>query len=175
MRFLLNWSSVTAASKQRIAGRPPHPHRVRPTRGRRLSASHTTLPGVGRPVYEQGQSLQADVLVTPLDHELGPFWATAGEVSHRGMFIRTRCLPREDTLLMIELVFPELPVPKLRLDAHVVHRIPGAGFGCRFIAVPDRVARRLSELVAHTSSAPRERRGSALEKELAAPLSTGPA
>lgn len=98
------------------------------------------------------------MLVTPLDRDLGPYWARAEEISHRGMFIRTRRLPREDALLMIELVFPELPVPKLRLDAHVVHRIPGAGFGCRFVAVPERVSRRLSELVAHTASAPSERR-----------------
>ena len=98
--------------------------------------------------------MRADVLVTPLDHDLAPFWAKAEELSHRGMFIRTRRLPREGTLLMLELVFPELPIPKLRLDAHVVHRIPGAGFGCSFVSVPARAARRLSEIVSYVAAAP---------------------
>ncbi|MCK5796662.1 MAG: PilZ domain-containing protein [Deltaproteobacteria bacterium] len=133
---------------------PPRSPSITP-RGDRRSPTEQTLPGIGRLQHPEGKELRADVFVTPLDSSLLPFWAAAEEVSHQGVFIRTRRLPREDALLLLELVFPDLSVPKLRLDAHVVHRIPGAGFGCRFVAVPAKVSSRLSELIAYRAAAPR--------------------
>lgn len=97
---------------------------------------------------EERQVLEADVLVSPLAGDIEPFWARADEVSEQGLFVRTRKRLPADALLMLEVVFRDLSLPKLRLDAHVVHCIPGAGFGCRFVAGSEQLTRELARIIA---------------------------
>jgi hypothetical protein len=117
-----------------------------------------TLIGLGQRPVTVSIDLRVDVLVSPLAQDIDAFWARAREIGHEGMFLSTHERLQAETLLMLELVFPTLSMPKLRVDAQIVHTIPGAGFGCRFVAVSERLRGRLSELIATISSAPVEKR-----------------
>ncbi|MBW2736227.1 MAG: PilZ domain-containing protein [Deltaproteobacteria bacterium] len=97
---------------------------------------------------EDPPALEADVLVMPLAGDTGSFWARADEFSEQGLFLRTRKRLLEDALLILEVVFRNHTLPKLRFDAHVVHCIFGAGFGCRFVAVPRQLSQSLAQIVA---------------------------
>lgn len=99
------------------------------------------------------RSLEADVLVSPLEGGVAPFWARADEISEGGLFVGTRKRLPPDALLLVEVVFRDPALPKLRLDAHVVHSIPGAGFGCCFVGISEQDKRRLRAIIADRQQA----------------------
>jgi hypothetical protein len=112
-----------------------------------------TLPGIGGRRRHKRFAIPANVMVIPLDGKQEPFWATAEDVSARGVFINARRHPPIDSVLMLKLVVDQHQRP-LRVKAQVVHRIAELGFGCRFIDMTPTTSKALSKLVAEAAAAP---------------------
>ena len=93
------------------------------------------------------QRLDLKVEVLPLDGRRPSFWSKARDFSMQGIFVNSTRLPEIDALLVLR-VFPADGGPALKLTGQVVHRLPGRGFGCRFIDVGALTATRVRRISA---------------------------
>lgn len=113
-----------------------------------------TLLGTGKKSHIKRRPFRAIARVTPLNRDYRSFDARALELNHQGLFIRTRYSMDLDSILFLELDFPTLPIENIKLHVVVIHRIPGAGLGCRFIEVDSNTRRILSQIVSYSVAAP---------------------
>ena len=100
----------------------------------------------------QEQCVPTRVLVSPLLDGCAPFVARGEQLTEEGVFLSTRKVVPVETLLAIEIAFADPALARLRLDAQVVHQVPGAGLGCRFVALSSRDTGRLREAIIHYQS-----------------------
>jgi hypothetical protein len=112
-----------------------------------------TLSGLGNRRQLPRRNLDARAHVLPLDGRLKRFWCVAENLSHKGVFLRTRrALPLGSLIVM------RLHVGKgaalWKLTGEVVQRVRGVGIGCRFVDVGPQTSVAIGKLVAWTRAAP---------------------
>ena len=112
-----------------------------------------TLTGLGNKQQLPGRSLDARAHVLPLDGRLKRFWCVAENLSHEGVFLRTR-----RALPLGSLVVMRLHVGRgtalWKVTGEVMHRVRGVGIGCRFVDVGPQTSVAIGKLVAWTRAAP---------------------
>jgi hypothetical protein len=87
-----------------------------------------------------------EVVLLPLDGRLPGFRVYCREIARDGMFIPSTRPVRLDTLLRLKISARGRPL--LEVTGHVVHVIPGQGFGLRFLDVDDGTRLCLTQLMA---------------------------
>ena len=92
----------------------------------------STLPGLGPRRRSARSRIPAKVKIVPKDPRFRPFWGTTEDLSSRGLFVRSlQKLPLE-ARVSLELIASQSG-HRINVEAEVVHRIPGFGFGCAFV------------------------------------------
>jgi hypothetical protein len=92
------------------------------------------LPGLGPGRQAARSRIPVKVKIVPQDPRLPPFWGTTEDLSSRGVFVRSlQRLPLE-ARVTLEL-YPSQGQQRIKVEAEVVHRIPGFGFGCAFVGL----------------------------------------
>jgi hypothetical protein len=98
------------------------------------------------PKARRRRTFVLEVILLPLDGRLPGFRAYCREISRDGMFVPSTRPVQLDTLLRLKIRADGRP--SINITAHVVHVIPGQGFGLRFLDVDDRTRCVLTQLVA---------------------------
>ncbi len=112
-----------------------------------------TLSGLGNRRSLPRRNLDARAHVLPLDGRLKRFWCVAENLSHNGVFLRTRRALPLGSLVVMRLHVGQ-GAALWKVTGEVMHRIRGVGIGCRFVDVGPQTSVAIGKLVAWTRAAP---------------------
>ena len=114
-----------------------------------------TIPGVGDRRTLERFKLHTEIFIQPLDGCHSARWVMSEDLSHKGIFIRSRSGYPLDTLISLKI---HTLHGCISLTGQVVHRINGVGFGCRFLNLSTRSRADLSFIVSNYYAAPHAQR-----------------
>ena len=119
----------------------------------KLAYMERTLSGLGNRRQLPRRELDARAHVLPLDGRLRRFWCVAENLSHSGIFLRTRRALPLGSLVVMRLHLGQ-GAALWKVTGEVIHRVRGVGIGCRFVDVGPETSVVIGKVVAWTRAAP---------------------